>query len=98
MYSEVQYFVKLKSGLTDPFISKVGDKQGCVLSPLLLKFLVDDLSKFFKKQKRAPIAFGDLYAYCLMDADGIVFFFRVKRRATKMSLLSLKLLCQMTQR
>ena len=35
MYSVVKYSVKLQSDLTDPFLSNIGVKQGCILSPLL---------------------------------------------------------------
>ena len=72
IYSEVQYYVKLQSGLSDPFIANIGVKHGCILSPLLFNLFVNDLPKCFEKEKYATIAFGDLYVNCLMNADGIV--------------------------
>ena len=38
MYSTVKYSVKLSSGLTKPFSSNVGVKQGYIISPLLFNF------------------------------------------------------------
>ena len=32
MYREVNYCVKLEEGITDKFSSKVGVKQGCILT------------------------------------------------------------------
>ena len=40
MYSEVRYSTKLQSGLTDPFLSIIGVKQGCILSPYYSTFLL----------------------------------------------------------
>ena len=72
MYSEVTYSVKLQSGLTDHFLSNIGVKQGCILSPLLFNLFVNDLPHCFEKDKCAPIAFGDLFVNSLMYADDIV--------------------------
>ena len=72
MYSEVRYSVKLRSGLTDPFLSNIGVKQGCILSHLLFNLFVNDLPLCFDKEKCAPFALGESVVNCLMYADDLV--------------------------
>ena len=43
MYRNNQMFVKLSAGLTKPFNTTMGVKQGCVLSPLIFNLFINDL-------------------------------------------------------
>ena len=92
MYSEVKYSVKLQSGLTDPFSSNIGVKQGGILCPLLFNLLVDDLPNCFKTEKCGPIALGDHLVKCLMYADDIVLLSNSKEEFQN-SLSNLKEFC-----
>ena len=92
MYSEVTYSVKLQSGLTDPFSSNIGVKQGCILSPLLFNLFVNDLPNCFETEKCEPIALGDHLVNCLMYADDIVLLSNSKE-GLQNSLSNLKEFC-----
>ena len=47
MYSKVSLSVKLHSGLSPPFESSVGVRQGCNLSPTLFNIFVSDIPEIF---------------------------------------------------
>jgi len=71
MYSEVYYCVKTQKGLSNKFISSVGVKQGCVLSPTLFNIFLSDLPDIFD-QTCEPVNIFDKDINCLMFADDIV--------------------------
>lgn len=71
MYKEVHFQVKLSSGLTESFASKVGVKQGCVLSPTLFNLFVSDLPSIFT-ECCDPVELYDTPISCLMFADDLV--------------------------
>jgi hypothetical protein len=56
MYSNVTYCVKIGNTYSDPIPSKIGVKQGCVLSPLLLNLYLSDLPmSIFKDCECDPV-------------------------------------------
>jgi hypothetical protein len=71
MYAEVFYCVKLKDGYTANFSSKIGVKQGCVLSPTLFNLYVHDLPDIFD-ESCDPVSLHDINLSCMMFADDLV--------------------------
>ena len=47
IYSENKMFVKLDQGLTKPFITTAGVKQGCSIWPFIFKLFIDKLPTIF---------------------------------------------------
>ena len=45
-YADVTYRVKTNSGLSEPFASDLGVKQGCVCSPLFFNLYINDLCEY----------------------------------------------------
>ena len=50
IYTNNKMYVKLESGLTDPFITTIGVKQGCVLSPILFNLFINRLPEVYDSQ------------------------------------------------
>ena len=71
MYKTVIYHVKLQGGITPGILSKLGVKQGCVLSPLLFKLFIADLPAIFDSSCD-PVSLNDKLLRVLMYADDIV--------------------------
>ena len=71
MYSNVQYSVKLQGGISRPFASTVGLKQGCVLSPSLFNLYMSDFPDIFDSTCDL-VTLKDSNLSCLMFADDVV--------------------------
>ena len=71
IYDNNQMFIKVKSGLTQPFLTTVGVKQGCVLSPLIFNLFINDLPDQFDDQCD-PVHLGGQAVHALMFADDVV--------------------------
>ena len=50
MYENNLMYVKLTAGLSQPFVTAVGVKQGCVLSPLIFNLFINDLPDHYDDQ------------------------------------------------
>ena len=70
MYSQVYYQVKCNNGLSSPFLSLVGVKQGCVLSPLMFNMFLSDLCDIFDDPCK-PVSLHDVKLNCLLYADDL---------------------------
>ena len=85
IYRDNEMYIKLSAGLTMPFKTTVGVKQGCVLSPLIFNLFINDLPDQFDSLCD-PVHLGDPQGLCdhqgqcghqlqaLMYADDVVIF------------------------
>ena len=71
MYSSVNYSVKLKDGVTPPFQSYIGLKQGCNLSPTLFNIFINDIPNLFN-QSCDPVRLDNTDVSCLLYADDLI--------------------------
>ena len=73
MYRNLTYCIKTDDGLSSSFETKIGVKQGCVLSRTLFSLYLNDLTKSFNVDCD-PVSLGNngLHISCLMYADDIV--------------------------
>ena len=72
MYKELQFCVSLQNGLSLPFKSMVGLKQGCNLSPLLFNILVNDIPSIVNNNNCDPPVLGSLPVSSLLYADDLI--------------------------
>jgi hypothetical protein len=71
IYTNNQMFIKVDSGLTQPFKTTTGFKQGCVFSPLLFNLYINKLPTVYDQQCD-PVYVGAKPVHCLMWADDCV--------------------------
>ena len=71
LYTNNEMFVKLDNGLTQPFKTTTGLKQGCIFSPLLFNLYVNNLPTVYD-QACDPVYLGNSPVHCLMWADDCV--------------------------
>jgi hypothetical protein len=71
MYANSMICVKRKDKITNMFPSKIGVRQGDVLSPNLFKIFINDLPELFTNQCD-PVCLHNKYMNCLMYADDVV--------------------------
>ena len=77
LYDENLIYVKLSDGLTQPFKSNSGVKQGCVLSPLCFNLFINKLCSVYvnehgKSNFSDPVYIQNTPLNCLMWADDCV--------------------------
>ena len=70
MYLHVNYTVRLQNGLSSPFVSTCGVRQGCNLSPLLFNIFINDLPQCFADKCDAAIL-NSKSLNCLSWADDL---------------------------
>ena len=72
MYTDTTCRIKFSHGLSSPFLSERGVKQGDVLSPLLFNYFINDLNNTIDGCNSDPVVIGDLSLNILLYADDIV--------------------------
>ena len=73
MYARLQICIKLKSGISFPFTSQIGLKQGCNLSPLLFNLFINDLPKLINETPGGdPPFLSGVKVSSLLYADDLV--------------------------
>jgi hypothetical protein len=71
MYNDVSFSIKLANGVTQPFQTSVGVKQGCVLNTTFFSVYMNDLVEHFNLVCD-PVSINGKYISCLLYADDIV--------------------------
>ena len=71
IYTDNQMFVKVGGGLTKPFFTTVGVKQGCIFSPLLFNLYLNKLPDVYDNDCH-PVLVNNKPVHCLMWADDCV--------------------------
>ena len=77
MYSNVMYSIKIDGGITKPFTSSIGVKQGGVLSPQFFKLFLADLPSIFDNTCD-PVSLNKKILHCLMYADDLILLSKSK--------------------
>ena len=72
MYIDTACRIKCNNGISVPFPSESGVKQGDVLSPLLFNFFIDDLTQELTGSAFDPVVIGNTSTNILLYADDIV--------------------------
>lgn len=72
MYTDTQSCVKLHNGLTKPFCTKTGIKQGDNISPILFNIFIDDVVKLFDPLMCGDISLDDTPVNSLIYADDLL--------------------------
>ena len=72
MYTDTIGRIKLYNGLSAPFSSERGVKQGDVLRPLLFHYFINNLVDDLNKDNTDPVVIGDTSVNILLYADDIV--------------------------
>ena len=72
MYKNYRIQVKLEDGLTEKIQTNLGVKQGCILSPTLFNFYINDLPQIFNDPECKPITLFAEKISCLMYADDLI--------------------------
>jgi hypothetical protein len=72
MYSRLQACIRLPNGISTPFPSLIGLKQGCNLSPILFNIFINDLINDLNKEETDAPKLDQMNIKCLLYADDLV--------------------------
>ena len=71
MYNDVSFSISLANGITQPFQTSIGVKQGCVLTRTCFSVYMNDLVEHFNLECD-PVSINGKSISCLLYADDIV--------------------------
>ena len=72
MYEKVNMSVRLPDGIAKSFLSNIGLKQGCNLSPILFNIFINDINEIFDKTFCQPAKIKNITLNSLLYADDLV--------------------------
>ena len=72
MYSKTKSSVQLQNGLTRAFLTTIGLKQGCNLSPILFNLFIYDINDIFDEIYCEPAHLSDIIVNSLLYADDLI--------------------------
>ena len=72
MYARIKTCISLPNGLSLPFRSLIGLKQGCNLSPILFNLFINDFVSQLNSESCDPPRLGSINVSCLLYADDLV--------------------------
>jgi hypothetical protein len=100
IYEKVICCVHKRDRLSDFFISTIGVKQGCPLSPTLFGLCIDELeemvTKFVKEECIEEVAIGNVVIMLLLYADDVMFLANTLGDAQKL-MKTLEMFCVHTK-
>ena len=85
--------VSLPRGITKFFLSNVGHKQGCNMSPILFNLFINDTNEIFYVRFCHPVTLGNIKLSNLLYADDLILISET-RAALKSCLDNLQTYCQ----
>ena len=91
MYNDVSFSIRLANGITQPFQTSIGVKQGCILSSTFFSVYMNDLVEHFNLECDSVSIDGKSIS-CLLYADDIVLMSQSANGLQKL-LDNLKLFC-----
>lgn len=72
MYCRTSNRIKFDEGISDPFISERGAKQGDVLSPIFFNIFINQIIDILDNHSTDPISIDNSKLHCLLYADDLV--------------------------
>ena len=93
MYQETSYIVKTQIGISDPIMSEIGVKQGCVCSPTLFNIFLNDLQHYLKDDESKPPILDEHCISHLLFADDLTLF-STSQKGLQKCLDNLKTFCE----
>ena len=93
MYSQLRSCVRIGDRVTEYFVSEVGTRQGCNLSPMIFNLFINDLPNLLYKANTNPITLEGKDIPILMYADDVVLLSKTQEGLNR-ALKVMNIFCQ----